>query len=351
MPPSEVGIISTTKDENCGIEKYTSSLESIIDMDIERFGVPLRSRNPLDYIRRGIDIFRDDSDTIHLQHEYGIYGPKSIWSWPLLLMIWAKRRIDDVTVITTFHSAWSDDTINPPLESLKRIYVNANNQLLAAVTDEGLFLSEETLEEFRKTADVSARVIPHGVQTDVRHTDQAEAKQHFGVDSEETLVVGPGYVRPQKGFEDIVEMSHKSDKHTFIIGGGVQDESHQSYADDICRRMPADMQMTGILDKDDFHMLFSAMDVAVLPYDVVTQSGIINWCVAYNVPVVTSDLDRFKYLESEYGFPLTYPKGDIRAGLAALDVALKRNFTDEIESYRDEHSMKRVAEIHQKLYS
>lgn len=351
MTESDVKIISTAKDEDCGIETYTSSLESTLDLKTERLGVPLRSRNPLDYIRRGIDIFRDDSETIHLQHEYGIYGPKSIWSWPFLLMIWAKRKIDDVTVITTFHSAWSDDTVNPPLESLKRIYVNANNQLLAAVTDEGLFLSEETLEEFRKTADMNARVIPHGVQTDVRHMDQAEAKQHFGVEPDETLVVGPGYVRPQKGFEDVVDMAHESDKYTFMIGGGVQDESHQSYADDIRRQMPADMQITGVLGEEDFHKLFSAMDVAVLPYDVVTQSGIINWCVAYDVPVVTSDLDRFKDLESEYGFPLTYPKGDIQAGLAALDVALERDFTDEIESYRGEHSMRRVAEIHQNLYS
>ncbi|WP_136689663.1 glycosyltransferase [Halorhabdus amylolytica] len=351
MSLPKVTMIATAEREDCGIETYTSSLQSSMDVDIERFGVPLRSRNPLDYIRRGIAIFRDDSDTIHLQHEYGIYGPKSVWSWPFLLAIWAKRKIDDVTVITTFHSAWSDDTVDPPLENLKRIYVTANNRLLAAITDEGLFLSEETLEEFRKTADVNARVIPHGVQTDVRHTDEAEAKRHFGVDPDETLVVGPGYVRPQKGFEDVVEMARESNKYTFMIGGGAQDDSHRSYADGIRRRIPDGMQMTGVLDEDDFHRLFSAMDVAVLPYNVVTQSGIINWCVAYDVPVVTSDLDRFKQLESEYGFPLTYPKGDIQAGLTTVGEALERDFTDEIERYRSEHSMSRVAEVHKDLYS
>jgi len=110
--------------------------------------------------------------------------------------------------------------------------------------------------------------------------------------------------------------------------------------------------VTGVLDEGDFHALFNAMDLAVLPYDTVTQSGVVNWCLAYEVPFVATDLERFRSLEREHGFPRTFPLEDPRGGAEAVRSLLDdaNPSVEAIRTYRERHGMDRIAARHEAIY-
>lgn len=350
---TRVAFLATGTDQNCGIATYTAEIRRALDVPSELIPLRLGALAPLHYLRAGWKAARTDADVLHVQHEYGIYGPKSVMSWLLFGVLWLATRFRDLPVVVTFHSAWNSGTIDPPLYTLKRLYVALNNHLLAATLDHAIFLSDGTRDAFIESVPLDdCTVVSHGVQTETHPMPATEAKAEFGYDADKTLVVEPGYVRPQKGYERFIEIAEAMPDTAFLIGGGPKDESDEAYADEIRRKSPDNVRMTGVLDEDRFHALFNAMDVAVLPYDVVTQSGIVNWCVAYEVPMVATDLERFRTLEDEYGFPRVFPADDATTGADAIRDVLAdpEPIVEAMTTYRNEHGMDAVADTHEKIY-
>ena len=348
-----VALLASGDDQYCGIATYTSCLEAGLNVDTERIPLKLRSLDLIHYIRAGWQAGQTDADILHVLHEYGIYGPKSVASWFLFGALWLASLFRDLPVVVTFHSAWNQETIDPPLYWVKSLYVTLNNWMLATVADHAIFLSEGTRDAFEESIGIaSSDVIAHGVQTDVHLMPKGEAKAEFGYDAEETLVVEPGFVRPQKGYETFLDIAAELPETPFLIGGGPQDEEDEPYAEQLRERAPDNVAMTGVLDDDRFHALFNAADVAVLPYEVVTQSGIVNWCIAYEVPIVATDLDRFASLHDDYSFPLLFPEGDASAGADAVQAALDdpTPIVEGMQAYRDERGMDSVAADHVSLY-
>jgi len=199
----------------------------------------------------------------------------------------------------------------------------------------------------------TVEVLPHGVQTDVRPMPQAEAKRQFDCDPDELLVTEPGYVRPEKGYDRFLDIADRVDDARFLVGGGPQGDNHPEYFEGLRDRCSeAGVRVTGVLDEDDFHALFNAMDLALLPYDAVSQSGIVNWCLAYEVPIVATDLERFRTLESEFGFPRTFPADDADAGASAVQQVLNdsHRVLKAMRDYREENAMDAIAERHEEVY-
>jgi hypothetical protein len=102
---------------------------------------------------------------------------------------------------------------------------------------------------------------------------------------------------------------------------------------------------TGILDSDEFHWLFSAVDVVILPYKRVSQSGVLNMCAAYDVPTITTDLERFSELHIKYGWPQTANKEDI----INMNISLGE-YEDAISAYKRDNGMTKVIQTHIKKY-
>ncbi|MFD1571407.1 glycosyltransferase [Halorubrum laminariae] len=349
----KVTFVSTPRNEDCGIAKYTTSLENSIPGETSRTSVDLGSANILHYIRKTFGLAFTDSDVIHVQHEYGIFGPKSIASWFVFPLLWIISRIRGVPVVMTFHTAWGRETISPPLMELKVFYVTLNNKMLAFVADHSLFLSEETKEIFESSASLeSAEVIPHGVQTEVHPMNQEEAKELLGFNPDEPLVAEPGYIRPEKGNDFMVEVAKQIPDRTIVLGGGIQSESERWYLEEIQEEAPDNLQITGVLDDEEFHAFFNAIDVAVLPYEQMSQSGIVNWCVAYDVPMVASDIHRFKNLEEGEGIVKTFSQGDADAATTVIENVLQNDgeLKDMLEEYRTNRTMDEVGKKHMQVY-
>lgn len=350
-----VTVVSTPNDGSCGIGTYTGELlESLSeDVTINWVTVPLRSMNPIPYAVAAVRAGLTDDRTVHVQHEYGIYGSKSLWSWvffSLLLMLATAR---DRRVVITFHSAWNDETISPPLLPLKRVYVAVNNRLLAATADHAVFLSDNTVERFQRSVRFpSVETIPHGVQVETKEMSEATAKQHLGYEPEATLVVEPGYIRPEKGCDAFLDIARRFEI-PFVLAGGCQ--SSMEYCESIRKRAPENAKITGELDDDAFHAAFIAADLIILPYREVTQSGVLNWCMAYGVPVLGSDRPYFRSLAEEWGCVETVDTEDLNATARRVRTLLSNenrrdSLTTAMADYRESVSMHAVADRHAEIY-
>lgn len=348
----KVEFVATGYDEDCGISTYTTCLEKELDVETNRTELKLRSKNILHYIKKAIEAGRSEANVIHIQHEYGIYGPKSIASWFFLPIIWILARIRGKPIVLTLHTAWTKDSVSSPYLPMKRIYVQINNRLIAGIADHLIFLSENTKEKFEESINLrSISIVPHGVQTDVREFDHP--KRMFGYDEEEPLVVLPGYVRPQKGYEFLLNIASELPEVSFLIAGGVQDDSHTDYAAKIRHEAPSNVEMSGVLGEKKFHAAFAAADLVVLPYNSVTQSGILNWCVAYQIPVVASDKTYFRNFKNECSGLEIYKEESeaIETVRSIVENASKRSrMVESLAQYRRSHSMDTVSDEHIKLY-
>lgn len=355
--------IATAQDEDCGISTYTSTLMNALDHESVRVGVPLRSLSPLPYVEAARELARTDGDVIHLQHEYGIFGPKSIWSWLFLPLVWLVATMRGLNIVITLHSAWSTETISPPLTGLKTIYVDANNALLRWIGDEFVFLAEQTHSNFELSISLPAdqvTIVSHGVPTDITPLEQADAKQMFGYPPETPLVVEPGFVRPQKGYDTFLEIARLVNDVEFLIAGGVQDHSHTEYMSRIQNEAPSNVHITGVLPEHKFHAVFSAADIALLPYEAATQSGIVNWCIAYGVPIIGSTHPYFQELSQECDGVKTFTDPANAAQLieelttvthhTTSEQTLKTPMEQALAAYRESHSFEESATLYEELY-
>lgn len=334
----KVEFISTRREEECGINTYTTEIESALETESTRHGVPLGELNPLPYLAEVKESFTSDADVIHIQHEYGIFGPASLLSWIVIPLLWISAKVNGKKVVTTFHSAWSENTVSPPLQPLKMLYVLVNNTMMSFVTDEAIFLSEETLDEFNPSPK-NVHLVPHGIP---KADPMSEGKARDTLDlPDETIVCLPGFARPEKGHEELVETAKERPDLTFVAGGP-QEGKYVEWVENLRKDSPDNLVWVGVLDDQEWHALWNAMDVAWLPYNSVSQSGILNWCVAYDVPTITSDLEYFKNLESRYDFPKTAVKlpGDV-----------EQITTGNMKEYRQENGMSEVIDVHMECYT
>lgn len=349
----KVEFLVTGRDQECGIATYTTTLARALAVESHRTPLKLRSLNLVHYLRRAVQAGLTDAEVIHLQHEYDIYGPKSVASWIALPVVWLLARVRGRPIVTTLHSAWTRETVGPPLLGLKMVYLRLNNRMIAAVTDHAIFLSAETRDAFEQTASLAnVTVVGHGVPTDLHPVPQEEAKRRFGIDPDRPLVAEPGFVRPQKGYHLFLDVAEHVDDAAFLIAGGIQEGEYADYLANIETRAGDDVAITGVLEDEKFHAAFSAMDVALLPYETVTQSGILNWCLAYEVPVVGTDIEEFRELNETYGFPAVFEADDPQAGAEAVRSILDNPepLLAAMRAYRDDHGMDEVAAAHVDLY-
>lgn len=340
----KVQYLSTRRDEDCGISEYTSMLEDEIDISTDRTEVRLGAIAPVHYFTQMIKFVRSDADVLHVQHEYGIWGPKSIMSWFVFPILVLFRLLSEKPVIMTFHSAWSKDTISPPYSKVKLMYVIINNIMLSLSCDHAFFLSEETKREFEKTTTVSSTVLSHGVYSQIHPLSQPEARDRLNIPAGDVWCL-PGFIRPVKGHDLFVELAKNNPDKEFVVGGGTQGQAHVEFEEKLKQEAPDNVTFTGVLNSDEFHWLFSAVDLAVLPYRTVSQSGILNMCAAYNLPTVTTDLDRFSELEDNYGWPQTLSTDE----LLKFDGNLN-NHRDSINAYKSENGMEQVITAHMEIY-
>lgn len=337
---------------NGGVGRYTRQLAGALGdtATVRRFPSGVA---PIEQARILLGAVRDADQAVHLQFVPEFFGPAGAATAPLLAATAARARLQGVRLVVTVHEVWDEADTGTPF---RRAYARVVHEAVARAVDDLVFLSEAAAKAFTRYApSANYRIVAHGVQmSDVRTVPDAKAR--FGYDDEPTLVTQHGFVNPRKGCETFLELARGLPDVPFLLAGGPRTETHRRYYETIVGAAPENVQCTGRLDSDDFHAAFAASDLAVLPYRAIYQSGILNWCAGYGLPVVTSDVPYFEEIARKYGAPETVSRTDREAFVATVqglldDPDARATLSERIRAYAVDNDMDRVAETYRAIYA
>lgn len=363
---NDILMISSAAGES-GIGDYVEDLsKGIPDSTISHLNIPMECNNPLVFAKIAVQAAFSGADLIHVQHEYGQFGKKSLMSLVFFPTLYATTTLSDTPVILTVHEALNESLVAAPFKNSKRWYINLLNRATVSDADHVIFLSEHSAEEMQQSVTVSSHsVLPHGVRSERYITlPQEEAKVQLGYDADDVLISEPGFVEPRKGNEKLIKLAERFSDCEFIIAGGPAKPAYQSYFDRIAKESPSNLTLTGRLDKTQFHTTFAASDLVLLPYqgvsqggvlNSVSQSGILNRCATYAKPTVTSNEPYFRNIEQEWECIVTCDFEEIEevartVGELVESDGRRATLSQAMERFAEAHSFRSVGHEHEQIY-
>jgi len=159
-----------------------------------------------------------------------------------------------------------------------------------------LFHTSLEQEAFRKAFRFRGRVrlVPHtdGVAVSGPRS-RREARRHLRIAEDEVLLVCPGFLHPDKGFERAVRAFRPGRKGRLSIVGSVRDPSPSNlrYADRLRRlaeRTPGVELVDSFVDDDAFDAWIAAADAVILPYRRSWSSGVLARAQAIGTPAIVT---------------------------------------------------------------
>lgn len=139
---------------------------------------------------------------------------------------------------------------------------------------------------------VRARIVPHAQGVRVRGpADRTAARERLGLPADGTILVCPGFLHPDKGFERAMEAFGGSGR--LYVVGSVRDQTpaNLAYAERVralATRLPGVELVERFADDDEFDAWIAAANVVVLPYRRSWSSGILARAQALGTPAVVA---------------------------------------------------------------
>ena len=294
-----IGFVSTYPPIECGIATYTQYLTDALKTKqtdiyvVSHIGgsgpqvFPAFDYGDGDLAEKAFStMIRFTPDVVHIQHEFGLYGKHlGVSVVPLILQF----KMLGIPVVSTLH------TVYPHMDMQHRTILEAiiSNSDRVIVHEP---YQMETLKGFLpELLHSKLRVIPHGAR-EVEIIPDAKAKLGLPEDKKVVLIIG--YIRPSKNFELIVDIFPdilaKYPNAVLVMAGKTRGQEYIDYRNQLLDRIansPARdniIIIRGQLPQPVFDQILCAADVVVLPYKIVSQSGILAHCLAFGRPLVAS---------------------------------------------------------------
>ena len=358
----KIGFITTYPPMDCGIATYSNYLieelrklgnliHIVSETDAKGKGVyPTYSKQDPDLAQKIFEtMVKMSPDIVHIQHEFGLFGlHHGINVIPLIY----KFRLSKIPVITTLHTVYDYFSYQQKLviEAIIRasdvVIVHEDYQKESIYRNIGFF--------------DNIFVIPHGVR---KVSFIPDAKSKLGVENKKVILL-IGYLRPSKNFDLMVKIfpkiKQKIPNSLLMISSSVRMNEYTDYLKSFIRLIndsPARDSIMFLNEKSPqslFDTTICSADVAVMPYKVGAQSGIMAHFLAFGIPLVTSDLKVFEetFKKSMCGFASKTEEDYIRNIVDILtDKKLKDKLSSEALILVDEElSWEKVAKETVKVY-
>jgi len=357
-----IGFISTYPPIECGIATYTESLNHALrrlqneTFVMSQFGAQGEAVFPIFQARSqtfAADVFYTSTqmtpDVVHVQHEYGLYGPqKGVTVVELLL----RYHLAGIPVVTTLH------TVHAKPDDQEKIVVKYLVDESSAVIVHEQF--QKDILESQLGPNDKIHVIEHGIR---EIEPVADAKAKLGLEGKK-IVMLCGYFRKTKGFHEVIEwfpkICERESDAVLVMAGKLRNIEAADYRRDLFAQLHespvADriVLFRGQFPQYTFDTILSAADVVVLPYEEGAQSGILSQCYAMRRPVVVSDLPGFRrVIERSGGGLICKNEEDYVSSIVRVlhDDALREQLQDNIARYvRENAGWSRVALQHIDVY-
>ncbi|MBW1975761.1 MAG: glycosyltransferase [Deltaproteobacteria bacterium] len=300
-----VAFISTYPPIECGIATYTSYLVDAMrgkSLDVyvicHAGGTGNQVFQAFDYEDRDLPFkafnmaIRFTPDVVHIQHEFGLFGPHlGVNVIPLILLF----RLNGIPVVVTLH------TVYPEIPESHRILYEGILTHSSKVIVHEEYQKKALIKQLGNTNAEKIVRIPHGA----RLIDPVpQAKEKLGLPQDKKIILVIGYFRPSKNFElavDILpEVLERFPNAVLVFAGKIRGHEHIEYRNMLFNKITHSPKkdsiylIRGQLPQEVFDTVLSAADVVLLPYRITSQSGILAHCLAFGKPVVTSSTEAMR---------------------------------------------------------
>ena len=296
-----IGYISTYPPIECGIATYTQYLREAFSPRVHetfvlsQVGAEGKGVHPVyhpDEPGLAHRLFQTAAkltpDIVHIQHEYGLFGPQHGIA---AVELTARLRLAGIPSAVTLHTVY--DSLSREQEIVLEHLVRDCSAVI--VHEE---YQKRTLDRAFGRPE-KTHVIEHGIR-EVRPV--RAAKEKLGL-AGKRVVMMCGYFRPTKGFDTILEwwpkVAEECPDAVLVMAGKIRgieaQDTRAKLMTDMAAMPHADRvrYFRGQFPQHTLDTLLSAADAVVLPYRVGAQSGMLSQCLAFGAPVVSSDLPAF----------------------------------------------------------
>lgn len=310
----------TSWDEKCGIATYSAFLAQELKKTVKVYITILPKKNALNPFFKILGYrVGHNQDLVHVQFEYGLFstlklGKRSLTAFAALLF-YLGLSLGNRFIVTTIHEPRK--TIAAGTKS-GIFYTRLLDKLVFSISDLLVVHTRESKELLEKVYEVNAsklRVIPHGSFEQPRFLDKLESKRKLGL-QEKTVMTILGFVTPKKGHDLVIPLLPQLDRSVhLLIAGGPQTQEDAKYVQKLEKlavqyHCSDRVTFTGYLP--DLSTALNATDIAILPYKIVTDSGVLHILASYRVPTIASDLNAFREVYQEFGCISLFKNGNVQ---------------------------------------
>lgn len=218
-------------------------------------------------------------DIVHLQW----------FSLPWLEWIYVNGIKKKSKLIITVHDVIPFDNRPFEMQCLNKIYSRADMLVMH---------TESSKKLFNKTysAMTPISVVTQGfcLKRDYTKIDSILAKKHFGIPDDAVVFLYYGTIRPSKGLDILIKAihsAHDENKKIYLLAAGafhkVNEEEYKNLVKNELKSEYSTINF-GFVPQDEEKWYFSAADVVCLPYLEVTQSGVAQLGLMYDLPIIAT---------------------------------------------------------------
>lgn len=320
-------------------------------------------------------------DLVHIQLEHGLYGLNfgSIRKFRMQTNIDRFYERCQKPIITTFHSAYPFDQwmnlvpsnhltkfrlLGIPIE-LSNLALKYGNRMLTfelfnRANREKMLRSaasiafSEYMAKMLSTRSCKVNVIYHGAEPSIMNRPTKEvARSHFSLPFDWRIALALGFVTHTKGW-GILKGMKIPDNWTILANQSRNHYSNEMYGPS---SLPLNNNKDGLfelnlgfLPDDELSLLFYASDTVIMPYSVVSGSGVMFDSLAHGLPFVASDLGFFKeFARKGLGIAVKRRPFEFTEALKKLESEYPY-YKKEVERFRSNLNWDSVAKRHVEIY-
>jgi glycosyltransferase involved in cell wall biosynthesis len=262
------------------------------------------SINPFSWIRAGFRAARWRPEVVLVQWWHPFFAP-AIFTICTILKMMRRGRI-----LFICHNVVPHET-SPIDRMLSRIAFSAAGGFLVQSKED-----RENLIAMRRNAAVT--VHPHPIYDFFRTglLNREEARSRIG-ERDGNLVLFFGYIRPYKGLVYLIEamrtVRNRVDARLLVVGEFYEESGPYRELVGKLELSDAVRFVDRYVGNEEVESFFTASDLVVLPYISATQSGIAQIALAFDRPVVVTDVGGLPEVVSQGGTGFVVPRADPQA--------------------------------------
>lgn len=226
-------------------------------------------------------IKKEKFDIVHLQW----------FSLPWIEWMYVRSLRKYSKVVITVHDVIPFNKRPFEMKCLDLIY-NAADQLLLHTES-----SKKQFHEHYKTK-TPIKIITQGfcLKSDYIKLDGKKAKAHFGIPENTVVFLFYGTIRASKGLDYLIQAignaSKKNKRIVLLAGGAFQKQKPETYQNLLKESLDTSNYFVdfNFIPMEEEQWYFSAADVICLPYLEITQSGVAQVGLMYELPMIASDI-------------------------------------------------------------